>query len=101
LTLQDTAVLEKTFRRPGVYGVFFYPADTDEKQVPSSVAVVAAAKRAGVKHFVFSSAVVYEGAPSVRMNTDKSDIEEWIRQSKMRYTILRPVYFMENHLRAH
>mmetsp|Transcript_30171 Transcript_30171/g.76041 ORF Transcript_30171/g.76041 Transcript_30171/m.76041 type:complete len:173 (+) Transcript_30171:59-577(+) len=98
----EISALEAVFRRPGVHGVFFYPPDIlDEKMLTRGVAVIAAAKRAGVKHFVLSSAAVLSGAPPVRANTDMADLEAWLRQSGMQTTILRPVYLMENHLTRH
>lgn len=54
------------------------------------------AKLAGVKHFVYSSVGGAERNTGIPHFESKRRIEEHIEAIKIPYTILRPVYFMEN-----
>lgn len=61
------------------------------------LALVAAARRAGTDHFVFTGVASFADE-SPWGNTGKRRIEQAAADSGMRYTILRPVRFMENYL---
>jgi uncharacterized protein YbjT (DUF2867 family) len=83
----------------GAYGVF---AVTDfwehgyRKEVAHGKQLVDAAKAAGVQHFVFSSvasADIYTGIPHFE---SKGEIEAYLRDSGLGYSIVRPVEFMDN-----
>ena len=54
------------------------------------------AKDAGVKHFVYSSVGGAERVTGIPHFESKRRIEEYIETLVIPYTILRPVYFMEN-----
>jgi uncharacterized protein YbjT (DUF2867 family) len=93
----DTASL--AIAMDGVYGVF---AVTDfwehgyEKEVTHGKKLIDAAKAAGVKHFVFTSVAggdTYTGIPHF---DSKGEIEEYLRESGINYSIVRPVAFMDN-----
>jgi NADH dehydrogenase len=64
------------------------------------LALIAAAERAGVKKFVYTS---YSGNIEIDcpLRTAKRDCEDLLRQSKMDVVILRPSYFMEVWLGPH
>jgi uncharacterized protein YbjT (DUF2867 family) len=76
----------------GMDGVFhIIPAFQDE--IKMGVAMVNAAKRAGVKKFVFSS--VYHPSLSLVNHADKRYSEEALYKSGMDYTILQPAMYMQ------
>jgi uncharacterized protein YbjT (DUF2867 family) len=82
----------------GVYGVFsVQPYSANEIQ--QGVAVMEAAKRRGVGHLVYSSIGASEEDTGIPHFETKAKVEEHLRSSGLRYTILRPVFFMENWLR--
>ncbi len=68
------------------------------QEVKQANTLADAANRADVSHFVYSSAagVDVEGGPS--FFEDKVKIEDHLRGTGLKYTILRPVSFMENWL---
>ena len=76
----------------GMDGVFhIIPAFQDEIKV--GLAMVKAAKNAGVKKFVFSS--VYHPSLSLVNHADKRPAEEALYRSGMDYTILQPAMYMQ------
>lgn len=78
----------------GVRKVFFYSGFSRD-ELNEGLAVVAAAKRAGVRHLIYSSGAAAEpgrGIPGAKM-----DIELTIIESGIPYTVFRPVAFMENY----
>jgi uncharacterized protein YbjT (DUF2867 family) len=82
----------------GVYGVFSVQPYT-ANEIQQGVAVVEAAKRQGVSHFVYSSVGSADEATGIPHFETKVQVEEHLRSSGLRYTIVRPVFFMENWLR--
>jgi len=58
--------------------------------------LIAAAKAAGVKHFVFVSAHGFEVDSPVALARAKANTEAALRESGLSYTILRPSLFMES-----
>jgi uncharacterized protein YbjT (DUF2867 family) len=79
----------------GVYGVFSVQPYT-AGEIQQGVAVIEAAKRQSVSHLVYSSVgSVDENTGSPHFET-KVEVEEHLRSSGLQYTILRPVFFMEN-----
>jgi uncharacterized protein YbjT (DUF2867 family) len=76
----------------GMDGVFhIIPAFLDE--IRMGLAMVKAAKAAGVKKFVFSS--VYHTSLSLINHADKRPTEEALYKSGMDYTILQPSMYMQ------
>ena len=78
----------------GVYGIFLNtPNGSDE--VTQGKTVINTAKAAGVGHIVYST---YTSAdPKLgRPGMPKAEVESYLRDSSLGYTILRPVTFMEN-----
>ena len=79
----------------GVYGVFsVQPHSANE--IRQGVAVIEAAKRQGVSHFVYSSVGSADEETGIPHFESKIKVEEHLRSSAFQYTILRPVFFMEN-----
>ncbi len=83
----------------GAYGVFsvqnFWETGY-EREVRQGVMLADAAKAAGVSHFVYSSVgSAYRGTGIPHFDS-KWEVEEHLRESGLPYTILRPVFFMQN-----
>lgn len=55
-------------------------------------------QKARVKHFVFSSVCNSDRNTGIPHFDSKYKIEQYIKSSKLPYTIIRPVFFMENYL---
>jgi uncharacterized protein YbjT (DUF2867 family) len=83
----------------GAYGVFsvqnFWETGYDS-EVKQGKTVADAAKAAGVEHFVYSSVGSAHRQTGIPHFESKWEIEEHVRQIGLPYTILRPVFFMQN-----
>jgi uncharacterized protein YbjT (DUF2867 family) len=95
--MEDFDSLRNAFN--DVYGVFAM-ATPYEKGVESEIrqgnAMIDAARRAGVSHFVYSSVASADRGTRIPHFDSKSEIEKHLRASGLQYTILRPVFFMDN-----
>lgn len=83
----------------GVYGVYsvqplYFEKPDDEIQHGKRVAD--AAKEEGVKHFVYSSVEGADRNSRIPHFETKWEIEKYIHSIDLPFTILRPVFFMEN-----
>ncbi|TBW37423.1 NmrA/HSCARG family protein [Siculibacillus lacustris] len=93
----------------GVHGVFAAlpsSADaqyglTDEDEVRFGLAVGDAAKRAGVRHLVYSSTIGANPDIGLGHYASKWHIEQYLRRSGVPFTIVRPAPFMELLLYPH
>jgi uncharacterized protein YbjT (DUF2867 family) len=100
--LSDRAAIDAAVA--GTYGVFSvqavagYSAPADFDEVAIGVALVDAAKGAGVRHFVYSSANSAELDNGIPHMGYKRRIEQHLLASGLSATILRPTSFMENYL---
>ena len=98
---QDPASLERAMRgSPGVFSVVPSSADTqygltDAQEVQFGTAVVDAAKRAGVRHLVYSSTIGASPDLGLGHYESKWHIEQYLRQSGVPFSIVRPAPFME------
>ncbi|MFE7801129.1 NmrA family NAD(P)-binding protein [Nocardia sp. NPDC057440] len=88
----------------GVRGVFLIPPAAfgptgwnSDMEAERGLAVLDAAKRANVEQIVFTG-VASMGADSAWGQDGKRVIEDAVAASGLRYTLLRPVRFMENYL---
>jgi uncharacterized protein YbjT (DUF2867 family) len=84
-----------------VYGVFSVQTpfpDGVEAEVRQGTALIDAAHSSDVSHFVYSSVGSADQHTGIPHFESKWKIEEHLRGTGMPYTILRPVYFMENWL---
>lgn len=79
----------------GVYGVFSVQPYS-AKEIQQGAAVIEAAKRQGVSHFVYSSVGAADEETGIPHFESKAKVEEHLRSSGLQYTIVRPVFFMEN-----
>ncbi len=95
--LDNPATLERALK--GVYGLFsvqnFRQTDI-EGEVRQGLALAGAAKLADVKHFVYSSVGSAHRRTGIPHFESKWHIEECVRKIAIPYTILRPVFFMQN-----
>lgn len=83
----------------GAYGVFSVQNVVeigDEGEARQGIALIDAAKAAGVKHIVQASAGGVGRAAGVIGLVGKQQVEEHLKQSGLRYTILRPTWFMSD-----
>ncbi len=82
----------------GAYGVFSVQPYT-ANEIRQGVAVIEAANRQGTSHFVYSSVDSANEETGIPHFESKVKVERHLRSSGVRYTILRPLFFMENWLR--
>lgn len=97
--MKDRASLDAAFK--GAYGVFsvqnyWLPDVGYEGEVLQGKLVADAAQAANVSHFVFSSVGAAHRGMGQRHFDSKWEIEKYIQQLGLPFTILRPVFFMEN-----
>lgn len=79
----------------GVYGVFSVQSYT-AREIEQGEAVIEAASRRNVSHFVYSSVGSADEETGIPHFESKIKVEEHLRSSGLPYTIMRPVFFMEN-----
>jgi uncharacterized protein YbjT (DUF2867 family) len=97
--LDDAASVRRAL--DGVYGVYAVQTFVEkgvEGELRQGMLLANEAKRNDVRHFVYSSVGSADRNTGVPHFDSKYKIEEHIRGTGMRYTILRPVFFMENWL---
>jgi uncharacterized protein YbjT (DUF2867 family) len=95
--MEDHSSIERALE--GAYGVFsvqnFWESGYDG-EVRQGKTVADAAKAAGVEHFVYSSVGSAHRQTGLSHFESKWEIEEHVREIGLPYTILRPVWFMQN-----
>jgi uncharacterized protein YbjT (DUF2867 family) len=95
--MQDTASLNRAL--DGVYGVHGVQAHNDtgvDGEIREGINLVDAAKRSRITHFVYSSVSAADQRTGIPHFDSKFRIEEHLRGTGVPYTIVRPVFFMEN-----
>jgi uncharacterized protein YbjT (DUF2867 family) len=96
--MEDRSAMDQVLAE-GVYGIFsvqnFWETGYD-REVQQGKTVADAAKSAGVEHFVYSSVGSAYRQTGIPHFESKWEIEEHVRQIGLPYTILRPVFFMQN-----
>jgi uncharacterized protein YbjT (DUF2867 family) len=95
----DPASLAAAFKNAyGVFSVqnFWLPNVGTEGEVRQGRAIAEAAKAAGVQHFVYTSVGAAHRGMGQAHFASKYQIEQHIQALGLPYTILRPVFFMEN-----
>lgn len=83
----------------GVHGVFSVQTFTEDDidlEVRQGIAIAKAAKATGIEHFVYSSVGSANRKTNVPHFDSKAKIEEYIQEIGLPFTILRPVFLMEN-----
>src|SRR5215216_7296814 len=95
--MEDRSSMEQALE--GAYGIFsvqnFGEAGYDG-EVEQGKTVADAAKAAGVEHFVYSSVGSAHRQTGLSHFESKWEVENHVRELDLRYTILRPVFFMQN-----
>lgn len=95
--LDDRTSLERAL--DGVYGVFsvqnFWETGFD-REVEQGIRLADVAAKAGVEHFVYSSVGSADQHTGIPHFDSKFQIEEHIRSLDLPYSIIRPVFFMNN-----
>ena len=95
--LEDRSSIEQALE--GVYGVFSVQQFWEtgyEGEVRQGVQLADAAKAAGVEHYVYSSVGSAHRETGIAHFDSKWEVEEHVRASGVPYTVLRPVFFMQN-----
>ena len=95
--LEDRTSIDQALE--GIYGVFsvqnFWEVGYD-REVQQGTTLADAAKAAGVQHVVYSSVGSAYRGTGISHFDSKWEIEKHVRQNELPYTILRPVFFMQN-----
>ena len=95
--MEDRSAMERALE--GAYGVFSvqnYWETGYDGEVQQGKTVADAAKAAGVEHFVYSSVGSAHRQTGLAHFESKWEVENHVRELDLRYTILRPVFFMQN-----
>lgn len=98
--MDDRAALEAAFKDTyGVFSIqnFWLPNVGFEGEIKQGKNVAEAAKAAGVQHLVYSSVGAANRGMGQKHFESKWIVEQYIPTLKTPYTILRPVYFMDNY----
>jgi uncharacterized protein YbjT (DUF2867 family) len=86
----------------GAYGVFavtlFWPYGY-AREIEHGKRLIDEAERAGIRHFVLTSAASADDHTGLPHLNSKWEIEQFLHASKLDWTIVRPVEFMDNWLR--
>ncbi len=98
--MDDPASLSRAF--VGAHGVFSVQptAGGADLEVRQGCAVIDAAKTAQVRHFVYASVGGADRASGVPHFESKWEIETRLKESGLDWSVVRPVFFMENFSRA-
>jgi uncharacterized protein YbjT (DUF2867 family) len=95
--MEDRTDMERVLE--GVYGIFsvqnFWETGY-EREVQQGKTVADAIKEAGVQHCVYSSVGSAHRQTGIPHFDSKWEVEEHLRELDLPYTILRPVFFMQN-----
>ena len=95
--MDDRSAMDRVLE--GAYGVFsvqnFWEAGYD-LEVQQGKTVADAANDAGVEHFIYSSVGSAYRETGISHFDSKWEIEKHVRELGLPYTILRPVFFMQN-----
>jgi uncharacterized protein YbjT (DUF2867 family) len=97
--MEDPASLTRAL--DSVHGVFAVQTPREsgaEAETRQGINLIDAAQRSRITHFVYSSVGAADRRTGIPHFESKFRIEEHLRGTGMRHTILRPVFFMENWL---
>jgi uncharacterized protein YbjT (DUF2867 family) len=97
--MDDRAVLTRALDEAnGVFSVQNPYEAGVEGEIRQGLSVADAAKRSRISHFIYSSVASADRKTGIPHFDSKFRIEEHIRATGMNFTIVRPVFFMENWL---
>lgn len=91
--MRDETTLRQAAR--GMRAVYHMCPNVDPDEVPIGKAMIAAARDAGVKQFVFHS-VMHPQTEAMTHHWNKLRVEEALFESDLHYTILQPASYMQN-----
>lgn len=95
--MEDRSDMERVLE--GAYGIFsvqnFWETGYD-REVQQGKTVAEAIKEAGVQHCVYSSVGSAHRQTGIPHFDSKWEVEEHLRELDLPYTVLRPVFFMQN-----
>lgn len=95
--MDDRSSLDKALKgMDGVFGVQNFWEHGEEGEVREGRLLIDAAKDAGIRHFVYTSVASADKDTGLAHFESKRLIEEHLKSSGVPYTILRPVFFMDN-----
>jgi len=95
----DQGSLERAARGVDTVFAMSTPFEGGEKtETREGINIVRAASSAGVKHFVYSSVAGADRATGIPHFDSKFEVEKEIRRSGVPFTIVAPVFFMDNFL---
>jgi len=95
--LEDRDSIERALEGArGVFSVQQFAETGVEGEVRQGKALADAAKAAGVEHFVYSSVGSAHRETGIPHFDSKWEVEEHVRGIGLPYTVLRPVFFMQN-----
>lgn len=95
--MDDPRSMEKAMAGvQGVYSVQSFWETGVQGEIRQGKLMVDLARRQNVRHFIYSSVGSADRKTGIPHFESKWEIEEYIRQMKLPYTILRPVFFMQN-----
>ncbi len=95
--LRDRRALDAALA--GVDAIFYVAPVFQKDEAELGKGVVAAAKAAGVRRFVFSS-VIHPILSELQNHFDKGPVEDAVLNSGMEYTFLHPTVFFQNYAAA-
>ncbi|MDB5050941.1 MAG: NmrA family protein [Fibrobacteres bacterium] len=95
--MDDRASLDKALKgMQGVFAVQNYWEHGEEGEIREGKLLIDAAKDAGIRHFVYTSVASADRDTGLAHFESKRIIEEHLKSSGLPYTIIRPVFFMDN-----
>jgi uncharacterized protein YbjT (DUF2867 family) len=94
--LDDAASLTRAL--DGAYGAFSVQTSRQGSEVEQGIAFAEAAARQQVDHFVYASVASADQNTGIPHFETKARIEAHVQATGLSYTIVRPVFFMENWL---
>jgi uncharacterized protein YbjT (DUF2867 family) len=90
--LQDPVSLRRALE--GIDGVFHINPSFAPHEIDMGIAMVDAARSAGIRRFVFSS-IIHPPILGLRNHAAKIPVEEALYESGMNFTVLQPTLFMQ------
>ena len=80
----------------GVFAVHTWAEDGISGEVAQGRNLADAAKAVGIRHYVYSSVIAADRKTGIPHFESKGEIEEYIKSTGLRYTFLRPGFYMFN-----
>ena len=94
--LDDVGSLERAAAGMDAVFAMSTPASGVEAETRQGIAIVNAAQAAGATHIVYSSVAGADQKTGIPHFESKFKVEQHLRTRGVRFTIIGPVYFMEN-----